>query len=222
MSDRREPRPKRGDLDAVFAAIETSERGPLGWLRSRRSRSRLAAALIAAALVPVAVFLAVPRRDLPLYAAGRMALALILMAATLAALAARALRRLDHLDRTPWADAALLAGAGLVTWSVALLPQAHAAAPPGDLVRAAAKCLAFGALTGAPVAAALLALDRVGSRRTLAEAILAGAVAGNLALQLHCPIVDVPHLVVGHALLVPLAAAAFALGWRLSRRLRAP
>jgi negative regulator of sigma F NrsF-like protein len=197
-----------GELGALFATIDARGGGRLDRLRAR---TRIGAALAVAALVPAAVFVLAPRADLPSYPAGRMVLAIALLAAALLGLAARALRPLDRADRAPWVDAPLVAGAVVVTFLLALLPPAHAEAAV-NVWRSAVKCLGFGAVAGAPVAAVLLALDRVRSRRAIAEAALAAAVAANLALQLHCPIVDGAHIALGHALLAPLAGA-LALVW---------
>jgi len=185
------------------------DRRPLAALRAATTRARAAATLLVAVAIPLLVALLAPRRDLPIYPHARMALAVALLAAVGLGLAARALRRLDRPDRVRWADPTLVAGAAAVVALIALLPAPYASASSPFW-----KCLLLGAAVGAPVVALVLALDRVGSRRTVLQAALAGAVVGNLALQLHCPVTAADHLLLGHALLVPLAAALVMLARR--------
>ncbi|MEZ6186740.1 MAG: hypothetical protein R3F62_17230 [Planctomycetota bacterium] len=85
-----------------------------------------------------------------------------------------------------------------------LLPEAPATAdaccpPPGMFGQKAFGCLIFGCLFAAPALLALALVAR--TRLTTIEGLLlagVGALTGQVALTLHCPIVDETHQLVGH------------------------
>jgi hypothetical protein len=90
------------------------------------------------------------------------------------------------------------------------LPEAHAAAGSHpecfegtgtDFWPRALQCFGYGSLMGVPALLAVLLFHRGGALDRgvwMLGVCLAGA-AGNLALHLHCPLVDTTHLLVGHA-----------------------
>ena len=209
------------DVEAAVAA----ERGPLAWLRGLPSAARLALGLAAALGVPLAVGALTLRADFGVYPRARFALIGVTLAVAVAAAIRVALR---PLHRAPlahaWVTALTLASIAALAL-IASLPSAHqlhAASLAGvgaDFARRALACLAFGAAVGVPVAFAARALGRGGPTwlGSPLMAPLAGAVAGNLALHLHCPLVAPAHLLAGHfTVLAPfaLAVAVVAVRWR--------
>lgn len=195
-----------GPLKAALARRLERERGPLAWLRSRATPVRIVLALAAALVTLVAVLLLTPRADLATYPTGRMALALIPMLAGLAWLANDALRPM-HLPPATRLRIGLALGAGLlIPLGLAIMPQAHTAHPASlvgmgeDFWPRAVACFVFGLITGLPVLVIAQLADRGGGwlGRLLLALAVAG-LAGNLALQLHCPITHPAHLLAGHA-----------------------
>jgi hypothetical protein len=106
---------------------------------------------------------------------------------------------------------------GALPWLLAALPAAQTGHPDSVLgahdsvADRAVSCLALGALLSVPFLGLWRAVDRLQGRdleRSIA-AITAAGLLGNLALQLHCPLTSVSHLLLGHA---PLALV-LGLGW---------
>jgi hypothetical protein len=187
--------------------------------RSLSSPVRRALGLAVLLLVALAVATLTLRGDWHVYPTWRMALA----AGAFAGLASVVVLATLGRDAAPGARRTLTACAlvmltVVVTAGLALLGPAHVATasalppPHSSLLSHALPCLVFGLATGAPVLLCTRLLDR-DARPWLAAA--AGALAGNLALQLHCPITQPEHLVWGHfmvtvALIAPLTASALA------------
>lgn len=195
-----------GMLGRVTARVE-AERGPRAWLRSRSTPLRLALGLAAVALTGSFALVTAPREDLVVYPLDRMALVLGAMAAAAAVSLIFGLRPLwrPSLGSAPRWSVILGVPAGVV--ALALAPEApslHPASLAGggaEFAPAALACFAYGAALGLPIVALLRAAERR-ERWPLAQALLAAAaagLAGNLALQLHCPITDPWHLLWGHA-----------------------
>jgi hypothetical protein len=114
---------------------------------------------------------------------------------------------------------AILGAAVGVPLALALIAPAHVSHPASlggggdELIRRAVACLVFGVACGAPVLAGAWFVGR-STLGSAPLAVAAGAgVAGALALQLHCPITAPPHLLLGHATVVPLVLGV-ALGVR--------
>jgi len=216
-----EPARDLGELFAGVTAAISAERGVRAWLRAFPTRIRVTSAVAVAALLGLAVFIFARRVDFAVYPVGRMALALGLLALGLVTAILRSLRPLQHAPGPRGADH-LLVGLGVLAVSIlALLAPAHQAHPASlagagrDMWARAAACFALGTILGVPLAAALFALDRGGTRRAAVLAVLAAGLLGNLTLQLHCPIVAAPHLLLGHAAIVPVLLVAIVL-WRRS------
>lgn len=194
-------------LDELFRGVEArlaSEKGVIAWARSRSTTTRL---LIAAGSMAVLVALSavgIPRTRFAPIPVERI----VVVLGALSVLAAMLLRvglRPAHVPAPP--DRSLLAiiGAGL------LLPVATALLPAGahsfdhyvqyTQTQATVGCFIIGAFTGVLVLLVLRVLDRHAhdSRPAGVLAAVTGGVAGNLALELHCPITAPAHLLLGHA-----------------------
>lgn len=192
-------------FDVLASRIER-ERGPLAWLASRPTALRMLLALAGVAVLTTLVALAAPRADLAVYPLGRMLGLLLALGAVAAAVVVVALRPLFLPQLPAKLEPALLALALTAPFLVGVLPMAHMAHPASlegtgaDFLRRAAACFVFGAVVGAPILVLARFLDRRRHAR-IATALLAAAVGGltgNLALQLHCPITDPSHILVGH------------------------
>ena len=211
------------NLDAMLATVESAVAAETGFrarLRELPTPRRWLSAGLVTVLIQLVTLLVTPRADLAVYPMERMGLVLLPLL-VLALLAFRlGLVRLDRPAAAAWKIGGGLGLALAVPIVLAALPAAasfHPASGGGighDLVPKALACFLFGAITGLPVLVLLRWLDR-GSRDSLVPALFAaaaGAIAGNFALQLHCPIVHPHHLLLGHGSvilgLVPVAGAA--------------
>jgi hypothetical protein len=198
------------DIEAILDRTEARlqrERGCIAWLRNRRTSTRLLLGALAALGVPLAFALAAPRTDLSVYPLPR----LVTIAACLILFSAGALSvKLRPLHRPALPSglaAALLVAAIVVIGTDIALPPAHAvpaaslAETGADFARRAAGCLSVGFLIGLPALLAAGWLDRTRHARGATGWLspLLAAVAGYLALDLHCPLVARAHLLVGHA-----------------------
>jgi hypothetical protein len=214
-----------GLRDAVRVDI-ARERGPLAYFRSLSTPVRLVAAGLLAAVVALPVLLVIPRVDFDLYPTSRMAVAVVVLVASLLVAVAVVLRPLQRRPLHPAVVWGALVAAVVLPWVLALMPRAHALHPASlrgdgsELVPLALRCLAFGIATGLPLLIALWALDR-GAHAALRRALVAAAaagVAGNLAPQFHCPITSPAHLVLGHATVGLVLLAGYLLAAVRARR----
>jgi hypothetical protein len=184
--------------------------GALDRIRSVSTPGRVA--LVAAAVGTVGILNAVAllRTDASAYPALRMAV--ILAAFTVAAvLVGFFVLWPVHLPRPDRRVLPVLLATGILLPTVfAVLPAAHDhvhAHPESfegrgdDFWSRAIGCLIYGTVSGLPTLVLLFLLGRGGKPRStvVLGALLATALAGNVALQLHCPLVSHAHLLVGHA-----------------------
>lgn len=196
-------------LRGLHARLE-HERGWRGRLRSLPTPVRLAACLIALALVALAVVVWVRRGDLAAYPRLALAEGLALLAALAVGAVVLFLRPLQA--RAPgrartWVWVLVGLAFPLVLY---LLPEAHHLVHEhpesfqgrgADFWPRALRCLAFGTMTALPLLAVLLLVDRR-DHVDVARGALAAAAAGlaaNFVLMLHCPLVGRAHLIAGHA-----------------------
>lgn len=200
------PEPAELDVRAAFAGLEAAlaEEGWRGRLRAWPTWARLTAVLGALALVGLANAVLAPRPDLGGLPLGRLLGILALLGAGAWAAARGGLWPLQRppLD-SRWALGLVLLGLA-IPLALALGPQApatHAACtPPAAMfTQKAFGCLIYGCLCAAPA----LGLGVIFARGTLSllDGLLlaaAGALCGQVGLQLHCPITDGTHQLAGH------------------------
>ena len=213
------PADEVANLRARVDADREKEQGLLSSLRSLRTPYRIGLVIAAVVLVTVASLVTTPRADIAAYPTGRMVLTLALLGMAAGAAAARLLRPVHAPPPNVWVSRALLVVGVLTPCLLALIPLHHDGAPAGAgsaFVANCGRCLGFGGALGLPVL--LLALW---ARRTrvdgAAVAVLGGVtagLAGNLALQVHCPITDPSHLLVGHVTLLALLGVVAAVWHR--------
>lgn len=214
--------PSTADLDAIFERVASDtvdhERGWRDRLRELPTPLRVLAALATALALCVAALGALgvrPLMDGPgLVAYG---VALCGLVAMVALAVASSLRGVHQRPAGRWA--------WLVTVAALLTPMGLAVAAGfggeshGGEVDLGLACLATGLVTAAAVGAVIRLFqrsDRIVDWRLTAMAG-AGGLVGFATVQLHCPAVDLTHLVVGHGT-VGLALAA---GLLVLARLRA-
>lgn len=213
----------RGRLQAELAR----EAGVLGWWRSRPTALRRLVVLVVLLGTALGLGLLRPRADLGVFPVPRMMLLVVTYGAVGALASLGALGSGRRPVVRPQLAGLGLAVAVVVSFGLALLPPAHSAHPASlggtgaALLPRALACL----LTGLAVALPGVVLLGLGARATghslrapWVLAALGGALAGQLALQLHCPLVGSGHRVAGHALLVVVLGLVT---WVLAERLAA-
>jgi hypothetical protein len=195
-----------------------------GRLRALATPQRLALALAAGVGSGLLYFLVWRRPDWDVYPMVRMGLLVVAMLAAMAIGVILAMPRYFSPRKSAVGRAVALVFLGIVAFLPAVLPEAHALHPaslPTDRFWGrVATCLGLGTLAAVPVVALIWALKRDDGFEwwsTLALGLVA-AVAANLALQLHCPIVDSMHILFGHSALAVIYAVAAWLVVRLSHR----
>jgi hypothetical protein len=189
--------------DAVFASLERSiaaEQGVGAWLKSRSTEMRLSLAAAVALGVSLLFFAIAPRSKYGPVAIERVLLTVSVFAVLVLAVARVVLRPFQAPEATR--RALWLAGIGALAVPVlfALLPAGESFAHLPHHV-AFGTCFFGGLATGAVFVAALHLLHREhrAARSTALLAAAAGGLAGNLALELHCPITTSEHLLASHA-----------------------
>ena len=192
-----------GDLVAELEDAVRRDRGFTGWLRALPTPVRFFAAIDSAAVFVLAMALARPRwtfgpmplfRVVPVVGVLALELGVVLWLALRPLQAALPSRRLVL--------GCIVAGL-LVPVLFALVPAAAPVghAEPADMTTASAACFLFGAVPGGLLVFALRALDRNahGGTDVAVLAAVGGGLAGNAALELHCPSAAPLHLLLGHA-----------------------
>jgi len=209
-------------LDALRRRVDADlekETGLLAGLRARPTAQRIGLVLTLIAVMVGITAGVTPRTDLADYPALRMAVVLLVLSGVTSAAVWRLLRPL-HLPKPSITSTRLLLVAGVLAPTVAALwpVYGHVGNEAGEGLQFAlgcGRCAAFGAVMGAPVLAlaTMLRRARVDGAAVVALAGVSAGLAGNLTLQLHCPITDPAHLVLAHAGLA-LVLGVVALRWR--------
>lgn len=201
------------------------ERHPLARLRSLSTPTRVALALVGG-LAVLALGLLKLRPDIHDYPVLRLVLELGSLGLVGLGVGWLWLRPLHRPPLPGWLAAALALLALALPWVISALPAAHTADPASlagagdDLVRRAVACFVYGSLIALPLALLLALLGR-GARRRVRLALLpaaAGALAGLVSLNLHCPLTAPVHLLAGHAPIVLVAVLLAAAIHRVARR----
>ena len=212
----------------LLAAVQedlTREQRITARLRSLSTPARVALAL-AGGLAILVVGLLKLRLDLGVYPVLRLVLELGSQGLVGLGVGWIWLRPLHRPALPAWLAFTMIPLALLLPWALSALPAAHAAHPASlagigdDLFRRAVACFLFGSLLALPLALLLALLGR-GARRLVRLAVLpaaAGALAGLLSLNLHCPLTSPVHLLAGHAPIVLVMVLLVAAVYRLARR----
>lgn len=194
-------------LDALFGGVAETlgrEKGVIAWLRSRSTPVRLLLGAVWMSALAVLFGLGIPRTRFAPVPVERVTVVLGVLAVLAAVLLRVGLRPTQA--PAPNDRSILLA---IVTGL--LLPVAAAFLPPGahafdhyvqyTRTQATIGCFVIGGITGALAVFMLRALDRTAhdSRPASVLAAVTGGIAGNLALELHCPVTSPAHLLMGHA-----------------------
>lgn len=220
--------PDTAGLDALMGRVQAEledERGFAARVREASTPMRITVAAVLAALVPVLVLMFGPRPDLPAYPATRMLLDLALFLGPAALALVIGLRPLHRSPQPRWVPRALVALAGIAMVVLVLLPEAHRDHPASllgvgeDFGKRARGCFTMGVACAIPAMVWLRLASRDAGRVSISALLAAAAaLAGALAVYLHCPIVAPAHLMAGHAtILVPYLVLAFATGLRRRR-----
>lgn len=225
LAEGRAAEPVPSGLVAAVQQDLVRERRPLARLRSLATGTRIALAVLGGVLI-LALGLLKLRPDIGTYPVLRLALELGSLGLVGLGAAWLWLRPLHRPALPVWMTTALVVLALLLPWAISALPPAHLDHPASlggtgdDLVRRATACFVYGALLGLPLALFLALLGR-SARRLVRFAVLpaaAGALAGLVSLNLHCPLTSPVHLLAGHAPIVLVLLMLAALVYRAARR----
>jgi len=204
-------------LAAILSEVQ-KETGFVAWLRALPTPVRLFVGVDFAALVAVGMALTRPRWSFGPLPEGRVVLVLAVLTALGSLVLWLALRPLQTAAPSRRLVLGSVAAGLLVPVFFALTPPSAEGADlsaPG-MMKGILSCFVFGALPGVLLVLALRALDR-NAHRAADVAVLAavgGGLAGNAALELHCPSVAPVHLLLGHATL----GIALVVAYRVLRR----
>lgn len=216
-----EPGPGPQELDQLYASVrsqcDANDRTLAGFLRTRATWMRRLLVSAALALIAFTAWRSLPAiaesaRGTPWKMTLAAYLSLLLIATFLAT------RPLQLPPLAPWKAKAVAAVTVTATLIAALWPRADAAAASSSVTAETPAfmfmaCMGMGLLLGVPVYALLRLFDQGNSFGNLMAAVAAG-LAGNLLLNMHCPVHSGPHALFGHA----SVAVIFVLGLGLVHR----
>ncbi len=198
------------DLDALFAGVQgrvrDAEASPAYRMKSQATQLRRLLGVGALLFVLIVSLMTGQREDLGRYPPELLALFFGSLG-TLCVLAVFvALRPIHRPPLSPVQTWGLAGLTVLAACALAIVPNLHAhvlarAAAP-SLLAHATPCMLYGFLFGLPVFAALRFLARGSDTVARVLAASAAGLAGNMVLELHCPIGGAAHLLAGHAMVV--------------------
>jgi hypothetical protein len=195
------------NLEKMHAELQgkiVQERGFAAWLRSRPTPVRAMLVSFVLGVIVVVTMAFWLRPDFDIYPAAQMQAVLLSISGLIVLQLVLVLWPLQLPAAPQWLMAAAVIGApiGLFFWYSA--PPAHVDQPRsiategiGALIAHAVRCLMVGSIVAGGFYALLRGLDRGGTNRLLLMATC-GGLAGNLLLQLHCPMTAPMHLVIAH------------------------
>lgn len=200
------------DVAALEREIDREERDVLASVYERGTGVRMLFPLVVGVAVALWIFLAIPRPDLGAYPTGLfwgLAAGFVALTGGLVAAGLRPLHRPDWSAARRWG---LLGGALAYGLAVGAIPPPHRAVAISmggvgpELLPAATQCFIAGTIFAVPVLAIAWVASRTRGSFLFRGMFLAAAAGliGNLGLHFHCPIVQPPHLLLGHAT-VPVA-----------------
>lgn len=209
------------DLDALYRHLQGQlerERGLGAWLRARPTAARLALGLgLSLGLVLVIAFFG-PRSDLDEIPVSRMLVFVTATASLFAASVWFGLRPLHRPAVSIWVERGIVASALVGMVALAYLPLTDPMPHEPEDWAHALPCMYGGLLIGAPTYLLIRLLDRGGRRISAFLAAAAAALAGNVAMSMHCANDSLGHLLRGHALLGVIFVGSVALWrWAMSR-----
>ena len=198
------------DLSGMLAGLDDAlgrEESKLAWLRNRSTTARIAAVVGVGVLLVLVGGAAKIRPDISAYPLPRLILTVVVYLSLVGLAAVIAFRPLYQKPVPRAVLYALIGVAALLPFVVASMPQAHAhiaGTPLGngaDFIPRAFACFRYGVALSLPVLVLAALADR-GAFRIGVWPVLLGAAAGligTVALELHCPITEPIHLLLGHA-----------------------
>lgn len=216
-----EPQPSAAELDRMYTSVrsqcDASDKTLKGFLRTRATWQRRLLVIAAFALIAFTALRTLPMVPESLQSAQWLvtlaAYAVLLLVAVFLA------TRPVHLPQLPRWKANMVAAVTIVATLVAALwPSTEAAAASSSVAADTPPfmfmaCMGMGLLLGIPAYALLRLFDRGNSFGNLMAAAAAG-LAGNLLLNMHCPVQTGAHALLGHA----SVAMIFVLGLGLVHR----
>ncbi len=204
-----EPALDAGELDALFAGVQgrvekSGARRLRGLAEQPTSRRRLFA-LICFVLIVVGLGALLPRSEPAEFPPIPLAIVMGTFGSLLVVAVLVAFRPIYVPALSPLWKIGLGVAAIAAAFTVALVPELHThttSLPASDAFLAhSIPCLSFGLLAGLPGYAFLRLLDRGAPFGRLLAGAAAG-LAGNLVLELRCPVGGTDHLMLGHAMVV--------------------
>ena len=222
---------RRSESDGAFdfSSLETriqAEASAAGWLRSRTTVTRVSLLLLAALGVALVQLFWFRRADFDLYPTTPFLVVIAAFSLLIGLALAACIRPLQEPRLSRWALPGLIGGGLVMPLLLYAGHPVHASHPASiagagpDLLPRAGACFVYGLLLALPVLVLARAVDR-GEHRIGGAALcaaLAGGLTANLALHLHCPITHAGHLLFGHATLVLVLVAVYALYDRFAPR----
>lgn len=194
------PPPDGEALESIWRAVDAqtsaADAAPMFWWRSRPTRVRRAIGATGTALVIATGGLLALRSDFAQLPVIPTALVLGALLFLLGVALNDTLRPL-HQPMTSWTHGAVTAATLSATFLIAWLWPADVAETALSGPTAHLPCFFFGIAAGVPVYLLLRWLDRGPSNSVLTAACAAG-LSANLVLQLHCPVDNTDHLLLGH------------------------
>lgn len=221
----------RALADAERGAVRTdvildrvrADRTLRGTIARTSTAARRWIAALALTVPGIAMALDAPRADLDAYPAARMAIVLGLLTAG-ALIASPVVLRPLHVGAARLGPLRVTLALAIPVF-VGALPQVAtghpASTPEVDLLQASYGCFVVGSTMAAGALLVLALTERRGRAplHWITAATALAAVAGALALQITCPVVDPAHLVLGHGLIGIVWAAVLVAVLAASRTL---
>lgn len=188
-------------MKSLYSEVEADiarERGPIAWLRSRPTSSRVGLGVGVSVGVVLAVALFSPRSDLSAMPAWRLAVTMGAVGVLFATSVWFGLRPLHRPQAPAWLDPMLVVSALMAMVALAYLPLADPMPHDHEDWAHALPCMFSGLVLGIPAYIVIRLVDRGGRPASAFLAASAAALAGNVAISMHCENNSLGHLLRGH------------------------